>query len=356
MTSGLWLQNNAQLILKMNTFLMQILLNLACNGEMSLSKSKIKTESSSCKNDSSFVLLYYLLKIILPKIFSNLISKILSPKIIRYSIGYSYHNDHTKSLDCYKEVKNPVGRFLADPFTLEHDGCNFIFVEDLFYADNKGRISAIKVDGDKYEFLGVVLEENFHLSFPYVFSHDNKIYMIPESSQNKDIRLYKCINFPMKWKLDKVLMSDVSAADTLLINKDKIWFMLTNICSANFDDHQSELHIFYSDDLKSGSWQPILSGNPVIFDPHKGRNGGIFFHKGKIYRINQVHGMGHYGKSFKINEIVSITKNEYVEKEIMDINPNFKKGIIATHHFSANNTIAAVDYSRYERIRKTLKT
>ena len=70
------------------------------------------------------------------------------------------------------------------------------------YADTR-RISVIKVDGDNYDFLGVVLEEDFHLSFPFVFKDGDDIYMVPESSKNSDIRLYKSVDFPLKWKFEK---------------------------------------------------------------------------------------------------------------------------------------------------------
>ena len=101
--------------------------------------------------------------------------------------------------------------------------------------------------------------------------------MVPESSKNCDIRLYKCLEFPYKWQLEKVLMNNVSAADTMLIKQQDTWFMLTNICSAGLGDHNSELHIYYSESLKSNQWKPIASGNPVIFDSLKARNGGLFF-------------------------------------------------------------------------------
>ncbi len=356
MTSGLWLQNNAQLIEKMNTFLTKILLDLAVKKELPLLQEKRPGKKLSKNRDSSLNLLNYLIKNSIPKIINFLISKFMSPRVIRYSIAYTYHNDHTKSLDAYKEIPNPKGRFLADPFVFEHNKSNYIFVEDLFYSDEKGRISAIKIEEDKHEFLGIVLEEKFHLSYPFIFKEEDDIYMIPESHKNNDIRLYKCLEFPMKLKLEKVMMSDISAADTTVIKKNNLWFMLTNICSAGFDDHQSELHIFYSEDLKSNSWNSIRSGNPVIFDPLKGRNGGIFYHKDNIYRINQVHEHAFYGKSFKINEILNISSDEYIEKELMCVDANFRQDIISTHHFSANAEIAAVDYTRYERLSKILKT
>lgn len=356
MTSNLWLTNNAQLLEKSNIFFKQILLDLAVNRKLPKSEGVRLHGNKLYKIDSSTALIKYLLKVIAPKILNSFVSKLLSPKTKRYSVAYAYHNNFSKSLWRYKEILNPKGRFLADPFVFEHSGSNYIFVEDFFFKENIGRISAIKVDGDKYEFLDVVLEEEFHLSFPFVFKEDDEIYMIPESHKNSDIRLYRCLEFPNKWELDQVLMSDVSAADTMLIKKQDTWFMLTNICSSGIEDHQSELHIFYSENLKSNTWEPIASGNPVIFDPLKARNGGLFYNNENIYRVNQVHGQADYGKSFSVNEIVLLSKNEYIEKEVSNINANFKNKIISTHHFNANITLAAVDYSRYQRFKKVLKT
>ena len=56
------------------------------------------------------------------------------------------------------------------------------------------------------------------------------------------------------------------------------------------------------------------NSNPVIFDPIKGRNGGMFYHNEKIYRVNQVHGQAHYGKSFDLNEIIVLSKINTLKK------------------------------------------
>jgi hypothetical protein len=355
MTTDLWLANNAQLLEKSNVFLMRLLLDLAINRVLPKPESIRLYGNKVYKLASTTVLFKYLLIIIIPKIFERIVSRLLSPKIKRWSVAYAYHNEHIKSLWQYMEVKNPKGRYLADPFVFYHNESNYIFVEDLLCKDNKGRISAIKIDEGKYEFLDVVLEEDFHLSFPFIFRDNDEIYMIPESCKNFDIRLYKCLEFPKKWKLEQVLMSNVSAADTILIKQQDTWFMLTNICSAEIGDHNSELHVFYSEDLKSNLWKPIASGNPVIFDSLKARNGGLFFHNETIYRVNQVHGKTNYGKSFNINEVVKISKNEYVEKKISSIDANFKDKIISTHHYSANASLAAVDFARYQRLKKVYK-
>ena len=54
---------------------------------------------------------------------------------------------------------------------------------------------AVSLDDDLREIPGSVLEESFHLSFPYVFYDkiSEKYYMIPESHRDKRKRYMKLI-------------------------------------------------------------------------------------------------------------------------------------------------------------------
>ncbi|MDA9947531.1 hypothetical protein N9D73_00795 [Planktomarina temperata] len=179
--------------------------------------------------------------------------------------------------------------------------------------------------------------------------------MIPESFNNSDIRLYKSTDFPTKWEFQMQLMSGVDAADTMVVKFGDTWFMFSNICSAGVGDHHAELHVFYSDHFPSNQWQEINGGNPVIFDPQKGRNAGLFWHKGILYRVNQVHGHAHYGKGFKVNEVIELSKDRYSENEVSCVYPDFKDGLVSTHHFSATPTVAVVDFARRHRKSIVLK-
>jgi hypothetical protein len=172
--------------------------------------------------------------------------------------------------------------------------------------------------------------------------------MIPETNATNDIRLYKCTGFPNNWVMEKILIRDVSAADTMLIPKDGKWYLLTNICSSKITDHQSELHIFWSTKYNSDDWRPIKQGNPVIFHSQLARNGGLFAHDGDLYRVNQIHGKGHYGKGFGINKITTLNTETFVEQRIGTVDAEFMDGIRSTHHFSGNATIAAVDFCRFK--------
>ena len=62
-------------------------------------------------------------------------------------------------------------------------------MEDFDYKTNKGSISAYRIANSGYEPLGVVLEEDFHLSYPFIFRHKNNIFICPETREKNEIRL-----------------------------------------------------------------------------------------------------------------------------------------------------------------------
>lgn len=347
MTFNTWTTNNAALVEKSNVFFMRILDSIADKRLLPKCEDVVLHHNEWYKFDQNPIVLFcYLYKILLPLIFKVIRESVLGEETQRWSIAFTQFDKFKKPLFRYVEIINPKSRFLADPFVISHREQSVIFAEDYFYSDNKGRISAILLEDNNPRFLGVVLEEDFHLSYPFVFEENGTIYMIPETSKRKQIRLYRCEEFPLKWVFVKSLMDDVSAADTMVIKIKENWFMLTNICTANIGDHCSELHIFYSKDLLSHDWLPIESGNPVIFDSLRARNGGMFEIDGNIYRVNQVHGKAHYGKSFEINKIIELSTKKYTEIKIESIEANFKNMAVSTHHFNSDLNYSVVDFMR----------
>ena len=48
--------------------------------------------------------------------------------------------------------------------------------------------------------------------------------MVPESSQNREIALYRCDRFPDRWKREAVLIEGITASDsTLIYHNDRFW-------------------------------------------------------------------------------------------------------------------------------------
>ena len=246
-------------------------------------------------------------------------------------------------------IKNPTNRFLADPFVINHNDRTILFVEDFSFKSKKGVISAYEIDNKGYKNIGIAIEEKFHLSYPFIIKEENDIFMIPESNEAKEIRIYKCLQFPLKWALEEVLIKDVSAVDTNIFKFNNRYWMFTNIDSSKSGDHSSELHIFYSNNLISKDWKPHKN-NPVIFDSNQARNGGmIFSENNKIFRVFQRQGFDMYGKSLGISEIKTLNEDQYNEEILINVEPKFFKNIKGTHSFCFNSNILAVDFVKYQK-------
>ena len=269
----------------------------------------------------------------------------------RWGVAYQFaENWQSSVLSRSNIIANPPYRFLADPFVFRHRDLDVCFVEDYDFRTNRGKISVFKISGDKYEELGSALDEPFHLSYPFIFTADNELYMCPETGEIREIRLYKCTEFPLRWSFHKTLIKDVSAVDTnIFFSKDK-WWLLTNIDSSELGECCSELHIFYSDAFDSDAWTPHAK-NPVIFDSERARNGGFFRDGEKLLRVFQRQGFDQYGESMGIAQIKDLGTETYREETVSIIEPHFAPKIIGTHSFSYYNGLLAIDFVKVERIK-----
>ena len=59
------------------------------------------------------------------------------------------------------------------------------FLEDYDFRTKRGKISVFEINGNKYEELGTALDEPFHLSYPFIFTVDNELYMCPETAKSE---------------------------------------------------------------------------------------------------------------------------------------------------------------------------
>jgi hypothetical protein len=83
-------------------------------------------------------------------------------------------------------------RFHADPCVFEHAGVDHVFFEEFSYKKRKGVISWSQLQSDgTLSRPSDVLEEPMHLSYPFVFSHQGAVYMVPETSRQREIALYR---------------------------------------------------------------------------------------------------------------------------------------------------------------------
>lgn len=278
---------------------------------------------------------------------SKLIRK-LTRKSFRWGVAYQFAKDW-KTAVLWKSIviKNPPSRFLADPFVVTLNGRTVMFVEDYDYRASRGKISAWELKSNGHRELGTALEEDFHLSYPFLIRTEKELFMVPDTHKKNTICLYRCIDFPLKWELAYVLLEGFSAADSSVFEFNNKWWIFTNKDSSDLGDHGSELHIFYSDSLESGNWRPHPE-NPVIFDSTIARNGGLILDSDGIYRVYQKQGFDMYGESMGVSKITELNVNSYKEEKLFEVPPRFMKNIKGTHTLSFESGVLCLDFVKIE--------
>ena len=261
-----------------------------------------------------------------------------------WMIGYQFAQDFRQTrFYSSKYIPNPKGRFLADPFIWVQDSRHYVFCEDYDYRMGKGSISVFKISREsKPEFLGKAIEEDFHLSFPYLFQYQGELYMVPEATKSESIRIYKCEKFPLEWSLQEVVMTGVRAADTVIFQKGDSWILLTTLSASGGRELRSELYAFSSRAPVGAEWRPIGDG-PILFDSLKGRNGGLFYHDEKIFRVAQRQAYDSYGASLTIFELVGLDSNGLEERRVAEIGPHFSKNAIGLHSLDNKEGLSVFD-------------
>lgn len=247
------------------------------------------------------------------------------------------------SLRSYKKIIPPKDRFWADPHVIYQDNKYYIYIEEFIYSKTKGHISVITLDEKgNYTSPVKILEKPYHLSYPFVFEHNNEHYMIPETGNNKTIELYQCTSFPNQWKFVKNLIEGIHAVDVTLLNHNNKWWLFCNAFENKSTPSWDELFIFYADSPLSETWTPHMQ-NPVVSDTRRARPAGkIFEHHGKIIRPAQDCSK-RYGYAIKFHEIIELTTEKYEEVEIDQIVPLWDKKIKGTHTFNHTSKMTIVD-------------
>lgn len=253
------------------------------------------------------------------------------------------------SINTYKTILPPKGKFWADPFPFFYKNDYFILFEELEYKNHKGYLSYLKLKNGVAEGPYKLIEEKYHLSFPNIIEVNEQLYMIPESIAASNIQLWKCISFPGNWAFEKNLIENIRAVDTIIEKINDTWWLFCTVKSLPDAAGHEELCIYYADDLFSQEWRPHPK-NPVLSDSRMGRNAGkIQKLDGKLYRYGQFSG-DTYGKALTKSEILTISETEYREEFIEIVFPDLSKGFYNLHTFNHTHEFAVGDALR--RIRR----
>ena len=272
----------------------------------------------------------------------------------RFSIGI-YRGPSPFELHDPEDISNPIltgkdvtdidAKFVADPFLAVEDGRFYVFFEVLNRATSQGDIGyAESGDGIKWEYKSIVIDEPFHLSFPYVFKWEDSHYLIPESHHDLSIRLYRATSFPGEWKFVKSILNGEHYVDPSIFRYDNTWWLFYS------NPQNDALNLYYSDELM-GNWLPHPMNPIVKSNKHISRPGGrVLVHDGHLYRFTQDDEPS-YGIQVFAFEITQLSITTYREKLVSEspVVTMTGKGWNASGmdhvdaHFVNGSWIAAVD-------------
>jgi hypothetical protein len=174
-----------------------------------------------------------------------------------WSIGYGTNKHFPEAINVEKgklysintlQKIIPNSEFLADPFFCKEGDRYFIFFELKKYSQNHASIAILESkDGKNYQYKGIVLKENFHLSYPQVFKFKNNFYMLPETQGAKNVILYKAKKFPYEWERCDTLLKNIKLKDPSIFVSDSLNIMVGT-------DEKLTMVMYHSDSL-FGTWK-----------------------------------------------------------------------------------------------------
>ncbi len=237
--------------------------------------------------------------------------------------------------------KPSASTYLADPFLATVAGEQFVFFELFDYKKGKAVLlfAREKENFDRYHPL---LAEDFHLSFPFVFTLEEDIYVIPECFEAGKINIYRFDPTTEKLLFHQCILDDVNAVDPVLHHHNGLWYLFFT----TKDMPSVHLYIYWAEQA-FGPYRPHHN-NPVKTDVSNARMAGsIFLLDGKLIRPAQDNG-AHYGTAVVLNEITTLTPERFEETMIQRIDPihtrAFNQGL---HTLNGNHRFTAIDGKRF---------
>lgn len=243
----------------------------------------------------------------------------------------------------FKTLLPPKDHFWADPFPWKYNGNDYIFYEEFPFSTLKGHISCISLDKNANIISNeVVIKKPYHLSYPFIFEYDNRLYMLPESHQSNSIELYLCESFPNSWVLHKIMIDDIVAVDSTLLEYNGKWWLFANVVQENGNSYDS-LYLFYANSPLSDKWYPHPS-NPVVKDIGSARPAGRIFKRDDVLIRPSQDCSIRYGYAINFNRIVTLSETKYEEVREYVLKPS--KGnwrFLSTHTWNEFEDLRLVD-------------
>ena len=135
----------------------------------------------------------------------------------------------------------------SEPFALAKNGRYYVFFKEMPRGAGKAHIAMLELSADgRWSAPVRVLERDYHLSHPFVVEHDGQLYLIPESARNRTVEAYRCVDFPLRWRLERVLLDGVRLVDATFYRSAERWWLFANGAAGDGGGFNDELYLFHA--------------------------------------------------------------------------------------------------------------
>lgn len=246
------------------------------------------------------------------------------------------------SLRKFNILKPPPHEYWADPVLYEKDGRFYVFFEAVPFENYQGYIAVLEYVNGEWKDFKKVLAPPFHLSFPFLFEFDGRLFMLPESVSQSCLHFYECINFPDNWQLVEEASAAIPGIDSVVYHHQGMWYLFTTIAETAGAATNEVLALYLTDNPIKGEWKKHPK-SPLFRDVSKGRMAGrIFEIDGKIFRPAQ-NGASGYGTSVNLFRITCLSPIDYSEEFVAEIGPNWRQDITKLHTWNVYDKVTVSD-------------
>lgn len=278
------------------------------------------------------------------------IKSVLFPEIWCCAVRFGKDGDSLLSGNgsCFSVLPDSYRYWTADPFVVNENDKYYLFFEMYDRIKRKGLLGCREISESGFGKMHVIYESTSHLSYPFIYKKDSVYYIVPESNKSGELFRLRCVDFPLKWEKEKVLLHEKLVDTTIFTQNGTDFYISQRVSGDNVFDR---IDLFYD---KNSAIEECLS-NPVKKDLKTARCAGrLFEHGGKLIRPSQNCADG-YGAGLNFNEVLEISENTFKEKLISvvlpeDIKLNLENHFTGIHTYNRIDNVEAVDLKRKSKI------
>ena len=250
-----------------------------------------------------------------------------------WEIAYRRNNDGSFYSKSFIRIPNTNDYWFADPLLYEFKGKYYLYCEAFNRKMMKGELGYFELYGDKVSEFKLILNPNYHMSYPNIFSVNGKNYMIPESGEGMNLELYEATVFPDKWVKVKNLVEDVNYVDPTFCWYEGNMYVFVYIDQRG--RYETKIYKFNVDQLELEYIESIY---------YKQKDGGVDLRPVQL-------GEGEYGKQTAFYK-VTFAEGKFCEELISKINNSEilvdnKKGVDKIHTYSKVGEYETIDFVNY---------